>query len=268
MTTQSTISPISARSASESIRSAPAALRSEWIKITSLRSYAAIAVLMAALSGFAGWAIARFVDDDAITSTGVFSVTTVVTAVFAAVAGILIFSTEAQHGTLAGTLTAQPSKTVITATKAVIAAGYGAFLAAVAMATAIAGSQLAGVPFGETSTMAGDAGRAMLFTAIASVFGLGIGMIARHSAIAISGLLAWWLLGETLITGFADARYSRLLPFNAGNALIGVTSGPEETQDAALDAALTALEGGLVFGGYTAAALALGTLLLHKLEAS
>lgn len=263
MTTSfATISPVSARSASTSIRSLPAALRSEWIKVTSLRSYAAMAILMTALGGFFAWAVVQFVEDELLTTASLYNSTSIFTAVFAAVAGILIFSSEFQHGTLAATLTAQPSKTVITAAKTVAAAVYGTFIAVTSMGAAIVGSQLAGAPFGDTSMMLGDAGLAVLYTAIASVFGLGIGMIARHSAVAISGLLAWWLLGENLIVGFAAARYARFLPFNAGNALIGITSGPEE----AAEVALTATQGGLVFGGYALAALAVGTFFLHRVE--
>lgn len=263
MTTASaTISPLSVRPASEPIRSMPAALRSEWIKVTSLRSYAVIAVMTSGISAIATWAIARFVVEEGFTTANLYSFTTVFTAAFAAVAGILMFSSEAQHGTLAGTLAAQPSKTVITAAKAIAAATYGGFLAVIAMAAAVAGSQVGGVPFGDAAAMPREAALAVLYTAIASVFGLGIGMIARHSAAAISCLLTWWLLGETLITSFAHVRYSRLLPFNAGNALIGVTNDP----DTATDVVLTATEGGLIFGGYALVALAIGTFILRRFE--
>ncbi len=221
-----------------------------------------IGILTTIISGLAAWAVARFVGDEGMTSANLFSFTTVFTAVFAAVGGVLMFSSEAQHGTPAGTLTAQSSKTVITVAKAITAAAYGVFLTVLAISAAVGGSQLGGVPFGDTSTMFGDAGKAAIYTAIAAVLGLGIGMIARHSAAAISGLLAWWLLGETIITGFANVRYSRLLPSNAGNALVGVTNDPSTD----LDMALTATEGGLLFGGYALIALAIGAFCLNKFE--
>ena len=74
-------------------------------------------------------------------------------------------------------------------------------------------------------------------------------------------VLAWWLLGETIITSFANEQYTRFLPFNAGNFLVGVSSGPGGE-----DTLLTATQGGLVFGGYAVAALAFGAFLLRKVE--
>ncbi len=251
------------RSAADAVRSLPGSLRSEFIKITSVRSNGAIAMLAIAVSGFATWAVANFVTDEVLTTAEVFTFATVFTAVFAAVAGILMFSSESQHGTLSPMMTAQPSRAVIAVAKTIAAGSFGALLGLIGMAAAIAGSALAGIEFGDTSTMASDGGRALLFTICASVLGVGIGMIARHSAAAISGLLVWWLVVENLLSVFVSERYARFMPFSAGNAMVGAATGAERVDDTLL---LSATENALVFGGYALAAVLIGAVLLKKVE--
>jgi len=94
------------------------------------------------------------------------------------------------------------------------------------------------------------------------VLGLGVGMIVRHSAAAISGLLVWWLVAENLLWAFLPATVSRFLPFYAGGALLGVDVDPNTPETIAV--ALTRTQDALVFGGFAAAALVAGTVLLHR----
>ncbi len=253
------------RSTSDSVRSIPGVLRGEWIKVTSLRSTAAISVLVVALSGLATWAIARYVRDEIFTATELFSFPGIFTSVFAAVVGILMFSSEAQHGTLSPLLTAQPARAVIAFSKTVMAAIVGALLAVLSMAAGIVGSLAGGIDFGSTAGLDGVIGRAVLFTVLASVLGLGLGMIARHSAAAISGLLVWWLVAESLIGAFVNERYARFMPFRAGNAMVNVSTG-----DSPVDSELmfSATENALIFGGYAVGTVLIGTLLLKKIESN
>lgn len=250
------------RTTVDTVKAMPSAIRSEWIKVISLRSNLAIMGLTAAVSGIATWAIARFVTDSITTTSELFTFPTVFVAVFAATAGILMFSSESQHGTLTPTMTGQPSRAVVAASKAIVAAAVGMLLVVVSLGAAAAGSALGGNALGETATMLGDGGRAVLFGSMAATLGLGLGMITRQSAAAISGLLAWWLLVENLITLFVSEKYTRFMPFTAGNSMLGAETGPE-TGQAASDLVLTTTENALVFGGYAAAAVAIGTALLY-----
>lgn len=105
-----------------------------------------------------------------------------------------------------------------------------------------------------------------MFTTIASVLGLGVGLIVRHSAAAISGLIVWWLVVENLLWAFLPETVSRFLPFYAGGALLGVevdTTAPET-----IAVALSQTQDALVFGGYAALALLAGTVLLYRRDAS
>jgi ABC-type transport system involved in multi-copper enzyme maturation permease subunit len=240
----------------------PAALQSEWIKLASLRANRAIWALTAVLGAGTSVAVATLVTDEVLVVSEVFTFSTVLTAVFAAVAGILLFTSEAQHGTLATALTAQPARWVIATAKIITAAAVGLVLGATGLAAGIAGAAASGLAMGDTSTMVATTLWAMLFTSLATLCGLGVGMIVRHSAGAVSGLLVWWLVVENTCTFFLPAEIGRFLPFFAGNALLGIDSDTATAESIAV--ALSRPENALVFGGYAAAALIAGSVLLHR----
>jgi hypothetical protein len=254
------------RSTRDDVKAVPMVLRSEWIKLSSLRANRIILVLVAVIGAFTSWAVATLVTDEVLVVSQVFIFSTVLTAVFAAVTGILLFTSEAQHGTLAAALTAQPARWVIAVAKTIMAAARGLVLGAFGMAAGYAGAVLAGLDMGDTSRMAATTLWALLFTSLAAVFGLGVGMIVRHGAGAIAGLLVWWLVVENLFTLFLPERVARFMPFFAGNNLLGIDS--DTTTPAALAVALTRPENAVVFGSYTAVALVVGTVLLYRRDSN
>jgi ABC-2 type transport system permease protein len=130
------------------------------------------------------------------------------------------------------------------------------------MVAGFAGSVLGGLDMGDTSTMAATTPWALLYTALAAVLGLGVGMVVRHSAGAISGLLVWWFVLENLLLAFAPARAARFLPFDAGFRLLEMDSDLDSPE--ILAAALTRPQYALVFGAYTALSLIAGMVLLSR----
>jgi hypothetical protein len=248
------VAPPATRSRSDALRSLPTVLTSEWIKLSSVRANKAILGLTVGVCAFASWAVAALVEDEVLTVAQVFVYPTIFAAVFAAVAGILLFTTEAQHGTLAAALTAQPARGVLAAAKTVTAAAFGLVLGAAGMAAGALGALAGGLAPGDTSAMAGTALWALLYTSLAALVGLGVGMVARHSAGAISGLLVWWFV--------AEATVSRFLPFDAGYHLLQVGSDFDTPERIA--AALTRPQYGLVLAGYAAVAAIAGTVLLQR----
>ncbi|WP_327657495.1 hypothetical protein [Streptomyces sp. NBC_00483] len=251
-----------ARSPGDNIRAVPAVLRSEWLKVSSLRSHQAVLALTTLVGAFVSWAVATFVTDEVLTATEVFTYSTVLTAVVASVAGVLLFTSEAQHGTLSATLTAQPARWVVALAKTVTAAAYGLVLGAAGMAAGLGGALVSGLDLGDTSGMAVTTLWALLYTALAAVLGLGIGMIVRHGAAAISGLLVWGFVVENLLNLFMSPQISRFLPFIAGDALLAIDSDTATAESVAV--ALTRTQDALVFGGYAVVALIIGTFLLHR----
>ena len=159
-------------------------------------------------------------------------------------------------------MTAQPAHWVIAVSKTVMSAARGLWLGATGMAAGVVGALVGGLDLGDTSSMAVTTLWGLLFTTLAALFGLGVGMIVRHGAGAVSGLLVWWLVVENLFTVFLPEQIARFMPFFAGNALLGIDSDTATPESIAV--ALTRPENALVFGGYTAVALVVGTVLLYR----
>ena len=93
----------------------PAALRSEWIKLRSLRSTKAILALTVVMGVLLSWILATFVKtdpntDEVFTIGQTFIFSTWLTTVLATITGTLLFTSEVQHGTLANVVTAQPAR--------------------------------------------------------------------------------------------------------------------------------------------------------------
>lgn len=236
-----------------------AALRSEWRKLATVRSPRVIAALTVLVGGFAAFAVARFVTDEVITVSNVFGFSAVFTAVFAAVIGILIYTTEAEFNTAQQTFAAEPRRSVVVSAKAATAAGFTALLGLSGLAAGAIGAMLGGVEAGDTSTIPATIAWATGFAVLAGVLGLGIGLIARQSAAAISGVLVWWLVIENLVAVFAPERVVRFMPFFAGNGMLEIV---DEGERIAFDRPLTTL----IFAGYALAALAVGAAVTARTD--
>jgi hypothetical protein len=263
--------PPMTRQPSDAVAALPAALRSEWIKLRSLRSTPGLLGAVVVIGVLLSWILATFVKIDPDTNlpftigeTFVFS--TWLTMVLAIVMGTLSFTSEVQHGTLATAVTTQPARWVIVAAKAVVGSGFGVAMGVLGMAGGFGGAVLGGLEAGDTSGSLATAGWGLLLTALAPMLGLGIGMIIRHSAGAITGVLIWALLAENLLKGFAPANITRLLPFSAAAGLLGITTAGDTPET--LAAALTRVQDAFVFSGYIVLAIAIGTALLYRNDAN
>lgn len=254
------------RSTRGDLATLPTTLKSEWIKLSSLRANRIVLGMTALVGGVTSWAVATFVTDEVLVASQVFVYSTVLTAVFAAVTGLLLFTSEVQHGTLPGTLAAQPARWVTVAAKGLIAAARGLVLGAIGLSAGFAGAVAAGLEVGDTSTMAAATTWALVFTTLAALLGLGVGMIVRHSSGAVSGLLVWWFVVENMLALFMPAQALRFLPFYAGNGLLTLDSDYASAEEIAV--ALTRLENTLVFGGYTMVALVAGAVLLYRRDSN
>jgi ABC-2 type transport system permease protein len=254
------------RSRGDSAAALPSAMASEWTKLRTLRSNWAILLGTAAVGVVLVWVLAVFVKTDnytleAYTVGNSFSFPTWLSMVLAVVAGTLMFTSEVQHGTLALAITAQPARWVTVAAKTTTAGGFGLAMGAAGMIAGLSGGVLGGLDAGDTSGMAATAAWGLMLTSAAAIFGLGIGMIVRHSAAAISMTLVWAFVIENLMRGFAPPTVSRFLPFSPANVLLNI---PTTDDPATLAVALTRVQNALLFSGYTVAILVIGTLLLYR----
>ncbi len=242
-----------------------AVLRSELIKSTTVRANKVLLAITAIIGLPITWATAALVTDEVLTVTDVFIYPTAPTAVLATIAGVLLFTSEVQHGTLAGSLTAHPSRWRVVAAKTALATGFGLVLGVVGMTIGFLGALAGGIEVGDTSGLLATALWVLLYTSGSALLGLGVGMIVRHSAGAVAGVLVWWLVVEALVIQFAPAEVVRFLPFDAGFRTLGI-----ETEFDSPEIVASALSNPLhatIFWGYVIAALALGTALVIRRDA-
>ena len=202
-TTRPTTDRRSARQRGDDLAAVPAALRSEWIKLRSLRSTPAILGLTVVVGVLLSWILATFVKtdpntDEVFTIGQTFIFSTWLTTVLATIMGTLLFTSEVQHGTLALAVTAQPARWVTVAAKVTLASCFGLVMGIAGMVAGFGGAVLGGLDAGDTSGVAATALWGLLLTAMAPVLGLGVGMIVRHSSAAISIVLVWALVVENL----------------------------------------------------------------------
>ena len=250
------------RSKSDDARAVLAALRSDWIKATTVRANRALLLLTIAGGLLVSWAVSVLVTDQVqyVAEVGFFW--TSVTSMLAAIGGVLLFGSEVQHGTLASAVAARPSRWVLALSKTLTAAVLGLVLGAFGLAAGFGGALIAGLEGGDTSSLTGTIAWALLFTTLSGMLGLGIAMIVRNSTAAIGGFLVWGYVLENLFRLFLAEEIARFLPFVAGNHLLAYANDLESPH--ALAIALTRTENGLVFGAYTAVALVVGTVLLYR----
>ncbi len=250
------------RTTAADVHAVPAALRSEWIKLSSLRANRIILALTAVIGGLIAGGLAATATDPTLTASELFIYPLPLVAMLAAVAGILLFTGEAQHGTLPVVLAARPARWVIVAAKTITAAMVGLTLGTIGMATGFAGAAVGGVDLGSGSHLASRGLWALLYIVLASLIGLGVGMIVRHSAAAITGLLMWSFVIESLFAPILPEAVRHALPFSAGYRLLDAGSNFEAP--VTITHTLARPEYALVFAGYALASLVIGTVLLYR----
>ena len=256
------VRPAAERTHRNDLATVPPALKSEWIKLSTLRSTKVAVALTAALGAVIAWALAATTSDPSLTASELFIYPLPLVAMLAAVTGILMFTSEAQHGTLAVMLTARPARWVIVVVKTTTAILVGASLGALGMIGGFAGAALGGAPLGETSHAVSRGVWALLYLALAAAIGLGVGMIVRHGAGAISGLLMWSFVVESLFSPALPDAVLHALPFSAGYRLLD--AGANFEAPVVISDELARAQYALIFGGYAVLALSIGTLLLYR----
>jgi hypothetical protein len=265
------IAPGTTRTRRDDLTTVPGAVKSEWIKLRSLRSTPVILAVTVVIGVLLSWILATFVktdpDTDQLFTIGeTFIFSTWLTTMLAAIVGTLMFTSEVQHGTLPNTVMAQPARWVIAAAKAVVASGFGLVMGVAGMAGGFAGAVLGGLDAGDTSGVGVTILWGLFLTSMAALFGLGVGMILEHGALAVSSVLIWALVLENLIRGFAPPTVSRYLPFSAASGLLGIRQAGDT--DETIAAALSRVQDAVLFGGFVVAALVIGTVLLSRRDPS
>ena len=250
--------------------------RSEWTKLRTVRS--TIWTLgMTGLTGLASSGIATgftrthwtsetaasraAFDPVEVSLTGAFLGGTLLLGIL----GILVISSEYATGTIRATLAAAPRRPIVLTAKIVV---FGVVALAAAEATAFAsfllGQGLLTAPAPHATLSSPGALRAVigigLFLCVTGLLALGIAVLIRHTAGAISAYVGVILVLPLILDalpGSLQHQVERLLPVEIGSAMIN-NPAPD---------ALAPWTGFLVLCGYTVLILALGVVQLVRRDA-
>ncbi len=209
-----------------------ATLRSEWIKIRTVRMNWVLSVLAVAFPLGITVLTTALIDVDDMSAENLISLvtgTSIVSAMLLGVIGVAGITSEFGFGTIRPTFAATPRRTQVVIAKAIVTV----VVAAVAQAAMVAactgiGTVLLTARDGEIALAdAGDARWALVgvvcFAALVSLLGLGLGLLIRSTPAAVTVLILWPLVGEGLVAALLlvanlDAAV-RWLPFQAGFGL-------------------------------------------------
>lgn len=237
-------------------------IRSEWIKLRSLRTTWMLAIL-SVITAIAITAVATGTAKEGMSSFErldlMLTPAPLLSRLFILVLGILAFANEYRYGTIVPTLAAAPIRAELLGAKLIVLGSFGLVLGAVitlfSIVTGLTVLSLLGQP---VSILEGEIPRAIAgtipFYGICAVLGVGAGVLLRQPTIAIGVLIPWALFAEQALGAFLP-NLVRYLPFSAGAQLYAVT-----TQGEPLDAGV----GAALFLTWTTVVVVMGALLFQR----
>jgi ABC-2 type transport system permease protein len=244
-------------------------LRSEWIKIRTLRLNWILPLIGFAFVVVITGLIALFGEIDGFTTiesgeiAEIVGVSAILPGLLISVIGVLAISSEFGYGTIRPTLVATPNRTKVFLAKAMILAVIG-FMSGLVIGLVgyilgfviLSARGAEGLTFLDSDGTIGMLflGLPVLFTLLA-LFGYGLGMLIRISAAAVSVAILWPILIETIIAVALSAASvedpQKFLPYQSALAL--VSTNPD-------DFANGKLGGGLFFAAVVAVLIAIASV--------
>jgi ABC-2 type transport system permease protein len=245
----------------------PRVIRSEWIKLRSVRS----TVVTLALTGAAVAALGALIlsagsigpDDSAPAnpvSASLFGVQ--LAQLVLGVLGAVLMTGEFSTGQIRATFTAVPRRLPVLWAKAIVSAGAVVATMAVAVPVAFLAGQAVysgaggGASVFDPGVPRALVGAAMLPAAI-TVMGIALGALTRHTATAVGILFATLFIGPLLLQslGGVGADIASFLPSEAGQAMTAVVGDSDQ---------LSPLAGFGAMAGWVAALLAAAAISLAR----
>lgn len=250
-----------------------AVLRSEWIKVRTVRMNLVLAILSVAFPVVVTGLTAALIKVEDMRSENLVSLvtgTSVITGLLLGVIGVAGITSEFGFGTIRPTFAATPKRFRVMIAKAIITVLIGMVVQTLVVAFSfLLGSTILNSRDGNISLddAGGDARAAMLgiimFAAIVSLLGFGLGLVIRSTPAAVAVLILWPLVAEGLIGALLSAagvdNAFKWLPYNAGIALGNPGSNGGES--------LGRIQGGLYFFAVTAALTFVGALFTDRRDA-
>jgi ABC-2 type transport system permease protein len=260
------------------MRGFDAALRMEWVRLTTLRSTMLLTFVALGLGALVALVVAAAVRGEpldaeigaVLLTSGGALVPLPLAALLMAVLGVLAVGHDYRHGLVRPVLAAVPQRSALVLARLYVVTGVAAVVSAASMAAN------AGIGFlvtGERPPLDGGVLRAMagyvLLVVLWAWLGAAATWLLRSTAAVLTGLFLVPLVVEPLIQGLTLldtlswlAPAARWLPFTAGRTML-LTPGASD----ATGAELTALQGGLAFGALVAVTLACGWVRFVRTDA-
>jgi ABC-2 type transport system permease protein len=249
-------------------------LRSEWIKLRSVRSSGLTLLGAAVMMITPGLVFAATIGSDSDGANGLTDPTGITLAggIFAqlivGVLGVMVASNEYSTGMIRSTLTGVPARLPVLAGKVTVVIGtvFPAMLA-VAFTVFFAGQAIMGgaghptAALGDPGVLAALFGSAATMAGVA-VMGIALGTIMRNTAGAISTLVAFMFLvpgiGSLVLPASWRDNVLKFLPSNASDAFTSVSPAPNLLGSAA---------GAAVFAAWVVVPLVAAAVLLRRRDA-
>jgi ABC-2 type transport system permease protein len=233
-------------------------IRAELLKIRSTRTtlglvlgMVALVLLFVLLTGFLADVDGLSSKGDQLSFLGVGSLA----ALFAALAGVLVVTSEYRFGTIRPTIIFNPRRSRVVAAKLVASMSAGIVFAVVGMGLSFGIGRA--ILSGRSIPLVLDGGDvaqlllgALAASALWGAIGVGLAAILRNQIASVIGLLVWSLVVENLLFGLVPS-VGRFTPGRASDALMGMTA----------DHLLSAGAGAAVLVAWAAALAAAGLVL-------
>lgn len=214
------------------------ALSAEWTKLRTVRStawtLASLVLVSIGLTALIGWlAVPELATGEAGEPVGAFVTWGLMFGQIAAfVLGVLVASSEYASGMIRATLAATPRRWQVLGAKSVVLAGVLFVLGVVTSFGSYTASnyfldrQGIGLALGDDGVLRALFGGG-LYLAVLALFGLGLGLLMRHTAGAVTvGLALLFVVGNLvqLVPGALGEWLTKMMPGNAGSTIANVES--------------------------------------------
>ena len=251
-----------------------AALRSELLKLTSVRLWWILLLILVGYVGFTAALLAGLfgaigdqtaaqgaaILTDEMLPPIVYSTATSIGYVFPLILGALAVTSEFRYQTLTPTFLAQPRRGVVLGAKLVVLGlagavfGVASLVGSVGLGAAVLGLMDVPTALGESETWL-LFGRVVLSMALWAMIGVGVGTLIPNQIASIVIVLAFTQFLEPILrfgTAFIEwtAAIGRFLPGAASDALVGSSVYTAFSQGTALVEPLEWWQGGLVLAAY------------------
>lgn len=252
-------------------------LRAEWIKLRTVTMNWVLGIIAIAFPLVVTLLTAYFASNDKNNGdsldtnglVGVLTGTAIVASLLCGVIAAASITSEFGFGTIRPTFAATPKRLKVIIAKGLIAIGFAAVALTVvqvvgwSVGSAIAEGRGATIDLDRLPTGVPAMVGAVVFAALLSLFGYGLGMITRSTPAAVAILIVWPLIAENLVAQLLivatdNESIRNWMPLQAGFRMVstdGFGDGPSR------------LTSGLYFGAVSLAIAALGAWLVNRRDA-